>query len=160
MSEDKEDNTTEIISELNKCQYLDVLEVGATNVWEFRILIAEALVSKDKTFEDRDEDLAEILKDTRLIEVTKESRVYDVRFNDYIGYSVLDESYTQWDHSEVFEGNLIRVYSKSRFLEYIEKGTFASNSYPGPFKHYEFLGLNHIISVASMSPPQIKRLEK
>ncbi|HEY8560759.1 MAG TPA: hypothetical protein VIL74_10330 [Pyrinomonadaceae bacterium] len=80
---------------------------------------------------------------------------YEIIFESYIAYSVLNESFACVDESEIYSGNLFRVYSKSNFLEYLKSATFASKDYPGEFKHYEIAALNHIVEIASVDAPQI-----
>lgn len=63
-----------------------------------------------------------------------------------------------WDHSEKFEGRLFRIYAESKFLSYIAAGTIATHDYPGPFKHYGIVCVNHVIEVASTEPPTITLL--
>ncbi|MNI32283.1 hypothetical protein D3C73_861910 [compost metagenome] len=79
-----------------------------------------------------------------------------LEFESYIGYSVLNESYTVRDDYEQFEGNIFRTFSKSRYLDFIKAGTIATIEYPGPFKHYGIAALNHIVDIVSTVEPKIK----
>lgn len=80
-------------------------------------------------------------------------------FERYIGYSVLNESYTVWDDYETFEGKIFRIYSKSRYLDFLKVSTIATNDFPGPFTHYGIACLNHTIDIVSVSEPVIKEIE-
>jgi hypothetical protein len=82
---------------------------------------------------------------------------YQIRFDEYIGYSVINESYAD-KGSEDFIGNYLRVYQNSNYLDFIGKESFASKDYPGEFKHYEFLTENHIVDVISHYEPTIEKL--
>jgi len=82
-----------------------------------------------------------------------------INFETYIGYSILNECFISADEYEEFEGKVFRIYSKSRYLDFIRVGTFASEDYPGPFKHYEMACLNHIVDVVSVSEPDIKKVK-
>lgn len=86
--------------------------------------------------------------------------IIQIDFEDYISYSVTNESFTIWDEYEEFDGNAFRVYSKSRFLDFVKIHTFASDDYPGPFKHYGMVCMDHIVDVASTSPPIITEVER
>jgi hypothetical protein len=79
-------------------------------------------------------------------------------FDTYIGYSILNESFTSLDNYEEFTGKAFRMFKKSRYLDYINVGTFASEEYPGSFKHYEIACLNHIVDIVSISKPIIKEI--
>lgn len=93
---------------------------------------------------------------TRQIFYEDLSDVYRVKFPYYIAYSVLNESYEQLGGS-VYTGTKIRIYTESHFLNYVRKDTFATANYPGEFKHYAFITLNHIINVASTVEPDIEK---
>ena len=151
-----------MFEQINRHRYLSVLEVGENHEEEFRILIAEAQSSEKSNLisadQEPDEAIRELLNSSRSIEVTESSCIYEIRFESYIIYSVIDESFTSADPTDIYEGNLARVYLKSAFLEYVSKSTFATEEYPGPFKHYGFCCLDHIIDVASEEPPKVKRL--
>ena len=88
-----------------------------------------------------------------------ESTRYKIYFENYISYAVINENYNQLA-GEGFTGRNIRIYSESSFLKYVSVDTFATNQYPGEFKHYAFLSWDHIINVASQSEPIIERLDK
>lgn len=81
-----------------------------------------------------------------------------IDFESYIGYSILNESFTSLDDYEKFEGKAFRICSKSRYLDFIKVDTFASEEYPGPFIHYEIACFNHIIDIVSISEPIVSEL--
>lgn len=83
------------------------------------------------------------------------SRVYRVCFDSYIGYSVRCERYTARDGSERFElGSCFRIFSKSKYLDYIAKSTFALRV-GREIKHYGIYCELQIIDVASEDEPLI-----
>ncbi|GAB6988705.1 hypothetical protein [Paenibacillus pini] len=100
------------------------------------------------------------IKDTYSIDVDETLPLLQMDFEWYIGYSIRNESYTSWDDYEEFEGRIFRIYSKSRYLDFIKVGTLASEDYPGPFKHYGIACLNHIVDVVSVSEPIIKEVQR
>jgi hypothetical protein len=99
-----------------------------------------------------------IYEEASSIIIDEDLPVIQIDFETYIGYSVLNESFTSWDDTEEFEGNIFRIYSKSKYLDFIRVGTFASEDYPGPFKHYGMACLNHIVDVVSTSEPIVKEV--
>ena len=74
----------------------------------------------------------------------------------YISYAVRNESYVHWGKDEQWQGNRFRVYARSKFLDFVANGTFATADYPGPFRHYEVLCVNHIIDVAAPESPLVR----
>jgi hypothetical protein len=91
----------------------------------------------------------------RRIEITDSSPHFNIRFDSYICYNVINESFVSLGREE-FAGNKIRVYTDSSFLKYVNTDTFATKDYPGELKHFCFISLNHIINVASVSEPRIE----
>lgn len=81
-------------------------------------------------------------------------------FEWYIGYSVTNESFTVPDEYENYKGGAFALYSKSRYLDFIEVGTIADDIHPGPFKHYGIHALNHIIDVVSTEPPKVSFIQR
>ena len=130
------------------------------------IIIAEAQTSeKSQPVSEKEEPnpiLRDLISQAKPIIVNDSCPHYEVVFDWYISYSVTNESYAnkarEEDICERFQEEWGMVYSKSAFLDYVSQATFASFDYPGPFKHYQFCCLNHIIDVVSVSPPQINRL--
>ncbi len=84
---------------------------------------------------------------------------YLVQFASYVAYSVRDESYVSRDEAETWTGRFFRVYTHSKFLDYVEAATLASDDYPGPLTHYELVTLNHIVDVVSIEEPEVKLID-
>lgn len=98
------------------------------------------------------------IPDCTAIEITHESRVFEIFWRNYVGYSVLDESYASVSDDECYEGNRFRIYSKSRFIEFMSKATFACDEYPGPTRHYCIACEDHVVHVLSVEPPTVRRI--
>ncbi|MBL8300858.1 MAG: hypothetical protein JNN30_21160 [Rhodanobacteraceae bacterium] len=93
------------------------------------------------------------------VQATNPDRVFEIRWPSYISYAVRSERYCQWDSEEVWEGkHVFRTYTKSKFLDFVAAGTFASDTFPGPFRHYQIQSLYPIIDVASLDAPQVRRV--
>ncbi len=99
------------------------------------------------------------LSGMRAIEHTRGCRIWEVVFDSYVSYVVLNESYTCWDERQVWEGRQFRTYTRSHFLDYLGRDSFATDEYPGPFTHFGICCENHIIHVASMDEPRIRRMD-
>lgn len=104
-----------------------------------------------------------IIKDTKQITVDMDLPILQLEFKSYIAYSITNESFTSWDDNEMFEGKAFRIYSKSKYLDFIKNHTFAhevsKDTYP-PLTHYGIVCLNHIIDIASTSIPEIIEIGK
>lgn len=151
-----------IFNEINEHKYLELLEIGETEDWYLRLVFAEAIVADIYGLASKEElpndAVRELVNSSQPIEVTKNSKVYEILFEDYITYSVINESYISGSEDEEYTGSLARVYTKSDFLDYIKKVTFATQEFPGPFKHYGFCCGDHVIDVASVEAPSIRKI--
>lgn len=138
---------------INNNKYIYLGEIGEPEDNVLRFTIEEAGVSEDETsIQISGSELSEL----RSIEVTDKSCIYEVIFDNYISYSVLNESYCGVDEYEEYDGRLFCVYKKSHYLNYLSKASLATSGYPGTFKHYGFNCLNHIVDVISTEDPCIK----
>ncbi|KRE38177.1 hypothetical protein [Paenibacillus sp. Soil522] len=93
--------------------------------------------------------------DSYSINMDKNSPLIQIDFDTYIAYSIRNESFTSWDDYEEFEGKIFRIYKKSRYLDFISVGTYATEDFPGPFKHYGISCLDHIVDIVSASEPVV-----
>lgn len=109
--------------------------------------------------------IAEILQNSMEI-VPNCLPIYRITFESYVGYNVRNESYTCADESETFisesnesdliYGNKFRLYTKSKYLEYLHENTFADQI--EDYFHYEICCENQIIDVASCDMPIIEEV--
>jgi hypothetical protein len=81
---------------------------------------------------------------------------YKIVFKNYLAYLVTNEIVARGDNDEQFTGNLLRTYSKSKFLEYMASTTNGAIDVFGPCTHYEVVTLNQIIDVAATREPEIE----
>jgi hypothetical protein len=142
--------------QVDNCAYLNLREICEPEENSLRLVVEEMRVG------DITEDLvvgSVNLGPTRRIEHTEACRVFEISWNTYIAYCVVNESYALGDKADVSEGRRFRVYSKSRFLDYVRKDTFGDDQYPGPSKHIGISCENHIVNVISVSEPSIRLLK-
>jgi hypothetical protein len=145
-----------IFAEINSCEYFFLRSITEPEENILRLIIEEAGAGGPPVpLKIGDTVLGEGIPITS----TGDSRLFEITWNDYIAYSVRNESYaTTADDEKVAWGKRVREYSKSRFLDYISQATFASAEYPGPFQHIQIVSENHIIDVGSTKIPRIQRL--
>jgi hypothetical protein len=58
---------------------------------------------------------------------------------------------------EEYTGRLLRLYSKSHFLEFVAKNTGAHFE---EYRHYKISCLNHIIDIVATSIPELQSLTR
>ncbi|MGE1166548.1 hypothetical protein [Peribacillus simplex] len=79
-------------------------------------------------------------------------------FESYISYSVINECFSySIDNSEISKGDLFRIYTKSRYLDFIKIATNDREDIcPSEnYIHYQFPCLNHTIDVISCEEPKV-----
>jgi hypothetical protein len=143
------------IAEINDCGSLFLTDFQETGRNSLQVQVAEGLpVGSPKSIKVGETEI----RDCTAIEITDESRVFKVLWRSYVGYSVLNESYASISDEERYEGNRFRVYSKSRFMQFMSQATFACDEYPGPARHYCIVCESHVLHVLSVEPPTILRI--
>lgn len=142
-----------MFGQLDECAYLDLTGISEPGQSSLRLVVEEM----QESFESEELEIGGVnLGESRKIEHTQSCRVFEVTWETYISYAVVNESYARVKNDEVYEGRLVRVYSKSDFLEHIRQATFADEHYPGPFKHIALVCMHHIVNVVSVSHPQVR----
>ena len=143
--------------QIDSCDYLCLREISEPTDNCLRMVIEEAgVVGEEVTMEIAGVTFTKL----HPIKSTKGSRRFEMIWDTYVAYSVRNESYSSADKREIFEGERIRVYSKSNFLEFIKQATFATDAYPGPYQHVQVVCLDHVVDVAAVNPPGITLLPK
>lgn len=145
----------EIFDEINNIKHCYLAQLGETGDNALRMVLEEAHADGpiiERTLSGRNNPLK-----VRAIETTSGCARFNIYFGNYIAYAVRDESYAQNAEEDVFEGRVAMVYSRSQFLDFVAKGTFATSDYPGPFVHYGFSTLNHFVDVVACAAPEIDR---
>jgi hypothetical protein len=99
------------------------------------------------------------LEDSCPIEPTSDCLVFTLHWKNYVSYCVTEEmhgSCGQYDDEE-YTGRLLRVYSKSQFLDFIGKNTGAHSE---SYRHYKIACLNHIVDIVATSIPELRALSR
>lgn len=139
-------------NEIDSCGYLLVCDIKELAPQTLHLLVGEgraAAESVSQTFGTT------TITDLHTVRLT--GRFFEISWVHYIAYCVRNETYCAAPGpGEVWVGERLRIYSKSRFLEYVSVATFASSEYPGPFQHYCVVSENHLIDVVSVDAPQIR----
>lgn len=148
------------LEELNSVKYLYLRQLSEPTDNALRIVVQEAVENRPAPARQAITDspeLTEILKDAWPIETMEGCKTFELYWKSYAAYLVSEEMFgsiaTGGRKDEVFTGKMLRVYSKSKFLDY-----FAS--WPlDPIQHYKLLCLNHIIDIAASAPPKIRVID-
>jgi hypothetical protein len=141
---------------LNSLKYLYLRELSEPRDNSLRIVVQEAVDNRSAPISVLPDlpELTEILRDAWPIESVEACKSFELSWNRYAAYLVTEElvgsngSY----QDEAYTGRLLRVYTKSHFLEHLARDT---GGHLEPLRHYKLICLNHLIDVASYAPPEI-----
>ncbi len=142
---------------IDDCKYLYLRELSEPEDNCLRIIIEEAKSDRpagDIKVGDH------VISGSRAIESDNSCCLFEIVWPTYVAYSVRNESFVSNDETEKWDGRLFCLYSESHFFNYVQKGTFADEKYPGPLKHWGINCLNHIIDIISHADPEIKVLPR
>ena len=146
---------TEQIAAINDCKYLFLAQIQELGRRGLRLVVEEGRPAEHA---DPLDVGGVIISGATRIEVTPASSVFEVIWNSYVAYSVINESFAAAPiANQIFEGSRFRVYRKSHFIDYVSRASFATTVYPGPMQHYEACREDHIVDVISISAPQVER---
>ena len=145
-----------MIDQIESHRFIYLIEINEPSDNVLRIVISEA--QEREPSEDLklgDAVLSSVLSDAKELVADELCTAYEILFQDYVAYSVRNESFVSVDESEQWTGRLFQKYSRSHFLDYIRVATFASDDYPGKLGLYGINCLNHIVDVISASQPTV-----
>lgn len=137
-------------------QTLDTLDyVYLTSIEEPRSKTVEITIEQASA-SDFDEDIESLGISVQSHETTLEPPgCYRIVFTDYVAYCVRNESLARNDTEEAFSGAIARVFTRSRFLDYLSATMFVSDA---PGTHYGLLCLDHVVDVVTPTAPTITEI--
>jgi len=120
---------------------------------ELRVIVAEGFVG------DQTEDLQigdHTIKDVRTIDVSDNSRLFEIRFPKVVAWQVVNESFTSFDEYEVRDDTgTLQSLSRSKYLDYVNENHGWYDDVIGPAKHYHIWTENEVVDVVACEPPTI-----
>jgi hypothetical protein len=142
---------------LTSVKYLFLRELLEPRDNSLRLVVEEAIDnwSAAPYTKSSDPGVARILTEAWPIESVKGCKRFDLFWTQYVAYLVTEElvgSAGSYD-DEVYKGRLLRVYTKSHFLDYLSLNT---GGHTDPVLHYKLICLDHLIDIASYAPPDIR----
>jgi hypothetical protein len=142
--------------ELDSCQYLFLDELCERGSNSLRVVVREARSSRKAVPVNV---AGQSLGVAYPIKPDCSSSIYEITWPKYVTYQVRNETYAVADASdETSIGRLMKLYSASHFLEYVQRQTWAGPEFPGPLLHYCLICSDHIIDVVSDQKPGVRRL--
>jgi hypothetical protein len=150
----------EALSLLNQARHLFLRHISEPEENSLRLVVEEAIAGRTETVSapDPTSPLAEILKGASPIKSVEGCRAFELRWSRYVAYLVTEEGVGSGgnDEDEAYTGSLLRVYTKSHFLDHLSRDT---GGHFEPILHYKLICEDHLIDVASYSPPEVRLSE-
>jgi hypothetical protein len=151
---------------IRSCDFLFLENLTEPSVNSLRIVLLEAKAGSPVNPEQVASQyelpvLRSILTGSRYIEHSPGCGRFELVWETYIAYSVLNESYSngEADTSVAVSGQRLFVeFSRSQYLDYLSKASFASPDYPGPYRHWAIYCQDHTIDIASQVEPVIREI--
>ena len=144
--------------QINDCEYLFAQSIREIEELALEVIITEAKAQAEILVPRDSSEVEQLRLGGRPIETDSTCRIFRLIFErrHMVSYTVLNESFGMYPEPPEFTGNLFRIFSRSRLLDFTKQTTYASDEYPGGvLQHYEIACLNHVIDVICTAPPKI-----
>ena len=145
---------------LNSVKYLFLRQLSEPRDNSLLLVVQEAIENRlgAPSVHADDPELSQILTNTWPIESVEGCKTFELTWKRYATYLVTEElvgSAGDYD-DEQYTGNVLRIYTKSHFLDHLATDT---GGHIDPIVHHKLICLNHLIDVASYAPPEIRLIE-
>jgi len=145
---------------LNSAKHLFLREVSEPRDNSLRVVVQEGKASPDASGVIRRgvPEVAELHRAALVIESLAGCKSFELTWERYVAYLVTEELVGSCGKSddEIYAGGLLRVYTKSHFLEHLARDT---GGHTDLIHHYKLVCQNHLIDVASYGPPDIRMMD-
>lgn len=144
-----------VVDQLNSIQYVYLRKLSEPRDNSLRVIVEEARVNRSGVVVPPSPELTRILTETSPIESTSGGKTFELHWNLYVAYLVTEEMVGSCgsNSDEVYTGRILRVYTKSHFLDHIARDT---GGHSEPVQHFKLVCLNHLIDVAAYSAPETR----
>lgn len=142
---------------LNSCSHVYLVTYEeAPGSLDLRLVVHEARAeSKLSRVDTGNSELDQILGQGYAIRTDAMCREFTITFENYVGFSIKNESYANPEPNEDYSKRL-RSHTRSRFLDFIATSTFAQQILEKPILHFAVVCENHVVDVACTEPPMIE----
>ncbi|MGA9587938.1 MAG: hypothetical protein WBQ95_21590, partial [Terracidiphilus sp.] len=141
------------VEQLNSLKYVDLREISEPNkkvVNSLRVVVEEAIVNEAAGVLSHRPELAHLFAGAHPIESVEGCKLFQLSWKHYLAYLVTEElvgsNAANGYADEIYTGQILRVYSKSHFLDHVMRDT---GGHIQEILHYKLICLNHLIDVVS-----------
>ncbi len=119
-----------------------------------RVIVAEGFVG------DQTEDLRigdHTIKGLQSVNVSDRSRLFEIRFPQFVAWQVVNESFTSFDEYELRDDTgTLQTLSRSKYFDYVKANHGWYEDVIGLSKHYRVWTENEVVDVVACEPPTIQ----
>ena len=151
---------SDAIRQLNSVRYVylrDISEADKSVLNSLRMVVEEAVVNEAAVETSERPELANVLSGAHPIESVVGCKKFQLSWKSYLAYLVTEElvgsNAPNGYHDEIYIGKILRVYSKSHFLDHVMRD-IGGHIYD--ILHYKVICLDHLIDVVSYDPPKVE----
>lgn len=153
---------SDAVGQLNSAKYVGLREISEPNKSVFnslRIIVEEAVVNEAAVVVSDQPELATLVAGAHPIESVEGCKTFQLSWKHYLAYLVTEElvgsNALSGYADEVYSGKILRVYTKSHFLDHVMRDT---GGHIQEILHYKLICLDHLIDVVSYYPPNVEVL--
>lgn len=149
------------VEQLNSVKYAYLRDLAEPRDNSLKIVVEEAILNESRIASLPVPELRDLIADAHPIESVEGCKAFQLYWKHYVAYCVTEElvgsnARTGYD-DESYDGKILRVYTKSHFLDHIQRDTGCHGD--GIVQHYKLICLNHLIDIAAYEPPQVRLLD-
>ena len=151
---------SDAIRQLNSVRYVylrDISEADKSVLNSLRMVVEEAVVNEAAVETSERPELANVLSGAHPIESVEGCKKFQLSWKSYLAYLVTEElvgsNAPNGYDDEIYIGKILRVYSKSHFLDHVMRDT---GGHIYDILHYKVICLDHLIDVVSYDPPKVE----
>ncbi len=101
-----------------------------------------------------------VIKDCYKVSINEYGTSFNITFKSYVAYQVLNESFYSFSDNENYVAgkySTFCLFSKSSYLDFVMKETYANEIFPKELRHYGLYCQNHIIHIIALNEPEITK---
>jgi hypothetical protein len=138
------------IDQIQACEYLDLHAINETEGNSLRLVVHEQ--GKGELATAADIAREPVLAGARSIQHGPGHKVFELVWDQYVGYVVLNESFATGEpKTSIRKGRLLVEYTSSLLLDHFSHVTWAS----GTHRHWALFCQDHVVEVVATEPPRI-----
>ncbi|MEH6443928.1 MAG: hypothetical protein V7784_08520 [Oceanospirillaceae bacterium] len=118
------------------------------------------LVIEEGSFSDNEKPMDPFMREVLGLPASDEANncIYEIIFNNYICYAVLNESYAMTAQNKEHQAEILSLHAQSNYLDYVKQQNQIETAPSGNLIHCKLKCLNHIIDIVTFEKPNIKNI--